>query len=107
MKKEPSFFSKKVWEIAASIPRGKISTYGAIARAAGGAAQSARSITSILTKAPDISKIPWHRIVYADGKVWLSPKCEKERKSLYKKEGIQIDKKGRIKYFRDKLHVFN
>ena len=105
MKKEQTLFSKKVWEIAASIPRGKVSTYGAIARAAGGGAQSARSVTRILST-PDGPKVPWHRIVYADGTVWLSPKHEKERRALYKKEGIEIDKKGRIKDFFDKLHVF-
>jgi len=107
MKKGPSLFSQKVWELAASIPRGQVTTYGHIARAAGGGSQAARSITHILTKAPDILKIPFHRIVYAHGKIWLSPAHEKKRKQLYKKEKIDIDENGRVKNFREILYTFD
>lgn len=107
MTKTPNLFSKKVWQAAESIPFGKVTTYGHLARAAGGGRQAARSITNILSKAPNASKIPFHRIVYADGKVWISSKYEKKRMGLYKKEGIEIDKNGRIKNFRDVLHTFD
>ncbi len=101
-------FSKRVVELALSIPSGKVSTYGAIARAAGGGGQAARSISAILSKAYDTGekKIPFHRIVYAGGVVWTSPEYDARRRALYKKEGIEVDRKGRIKNFRDKTFEF-
>lgn len=100
-------FSQRVWELATSIPEGRVTTYGILARAALGDAQSARSITSILSKAPNQKAIPFHRIVYSNGKVWLSPEYEKERRKLYKREGIEIDDKGVIKNFEEVLYYFN
>ena len=55
---------------------------------------AARSITSILSKAPNPRAIPFHRIVYANGTVWLAPEFEKKRRMLYKKEGIVLGKNG-------------
>jgi methylated-DNA-protein-cysteine methyltransferase-like protein len=103
--KEPSYFTKKVWECALSIPFGKVTTYGDIARAAGGGAQASRSITNILSGYPEREKIPFHRIVYAGGKVWLSKEDEKRRRALYKKEGIIVDEKGVIKNFHEIHYV--
>lgn len=85
-------FSQRVWELAISIPAGRVATYGTIAKRAGGGAMAARSISSILSKAPNQKVIPWHRIVYAGGKVWL-PTSDKEkvaRIKLYRREGILI-----------------
>ena|ERR1700728_1790637 len=96
-------FSKRVVDIALSIPPGKVSTYGAIARAAGGGGQAARSITAILGKAYKAGQknIPFHRVVYSDGRVWTGSSYDAKRKALYEKEGIKIDKKGRIEHFAD------
>jgi len=102
-------FSERVVRAALSIPCGRVTTYGRIAWSAGGGAMSAQSITNILGKAFEQGEmfIPFHRIVYADGHVWLSPKRRKERLELYKKEGIEIDEKGKIKNFRDILFEFD
>ena len=89
-------FSVIVYELALSIPESKVTTYGDLARAAGGGAMASRSISRILSKAPNQGVVPWHRIVYAGGKVWLSGDNEKNRRALYKKEGIKVDEKGRI-----------
>lgn len=101
-------FSERVVKIALSLPPGRITTYGALARAAGGGALSAQSITHILGKAEEsgVSGIPFHRIVYADGRIWTSPKIHRKRLALYKKEGIEIDEKNRVKNFRDILVTF-
>lgn len=94
-------FSQRVVELALMIPKGKVTTYGAIARAAGGGGQAARSVTAILAKAYDagVTQIPFHRIVYAGGKVWMTPHYEKRRMELYKKEGIVVGSTGIIKNF--------
>lgn len=96
-------FSERVVKIALSIPKGKVTTYGHLARAAGAGPMAAQSITNILGKAyiAGEKKIPFHRIVYADGRIWIDDKHRRERMELYKKEGIKIDQKDRIENFRD------
>lgn len=100
-------FSQRVWELAVSIPEGRVSTYGNIAKAAGGGGQAARSISSILGKSPNQGAIPWHRIVYAGGRVWLTDACSQERMGLYACEGIQVNQKGIITNFDDVLFDFS
>lgn len=99
-------FSQRVWELAISIPPGRVTTYGTIAKMAGGGTMASRSISSILSKAPNQRAIPWHRIVYAGGKVWLPPEHEVARLKLYKKEGIEVDMNGRIKNFEEVFYDF-
>lgn len=100
-------FSERVVAIALSIPEGKVTTYGRIARAAGGGNMAAQSITNILGRAYANGErnIPFHRIVYADGRVWLDVMHEKERMDTYAKEGIHIDACGRVCDFYAKLYL--
>lgn len=101
-------FSDYVVKLALMIPKGRVTTYGHIARAAGGGSMASRSVTAILGKAygNGITNIPFHRIVYAGGRVWLSDEYNTKRLALYKKEGIEIDTKGKIKNFDDVLFEF-
>ena len=100
-------FSERVVAIALTIPKGKVTTYGRIARAAGGGNMAAQSITHILGKAYMRGErgIPFHRIVYADGRVWLDAAHEKERMNIYAEEGITIDTRGRVCDFYAKLYL--
>lgn len=101
-------FSDRVLKLALSIPKGRVSTYGRIAKAAGGGGMASRSVTGILVKAwkEGNHKIPWHRIVYTDGKVWTDESHRAERLRLYKKEKIEVDEKGKIKNFNKVLFEF-
>lgn len=100
-------FSRRVWELALNIPPGRVVTYGSLAKAAGGTGQAARSISSILSKAPNQRAIPWHRIVYAGGQVWLNSEYGAKRRKLYKLEEIEVDEKGRIKDFEEIFYDFS
>lgn len=100
-------FSRRVWELATSIPPGRVTTYGILARAAGGTGQAARSVSSILSKAPNQNAIPWHRIVYANGRVWFSNDTEKVRRKMYQAEDIEIDPKGQIVNFSELVYYFD
>ena len=93
-------FSQKVLEFTLSIPPGRVVTYGMLATRAGGGAMASQSITAILGKAYTAGErsIPWHRIVYAGGRVWVDEQHFAERMKLYKNESIKtIEKNG--KYF--------
>jgi methylated-DNA-protein-cysteine methyltransferase-like protein len=100
-------FSERVWDLALSIPVGRVTTYGTLAKAAGGTLMASRSITSILSKAPNNKAIPYHRIVYANGKVWFSDQDELKRRKLYKRENILVDVNGYITNFDDVFYDFN
>lgn len=100
-------FSEKVVKLARMIPKGKVTTYGRIAIASGGGAMASQSITSILGKAYEagVTDIPFHRIVYADGRIWIDDKYRAKRLALYKKEKIELEG-DKIKDFRKKLFEF-
>jgi methylated-DNA-protein-cysteine methyltransferase-like protein len=107
MKLAPGEFSKKVWELALKIPPGRVVTYGYLAISAGGHPMMSRMITAILSKYSDQKLIPYHRIVYADGHVWLTPEIYESRLRLYKKEGIKLDKNNRIIDLEKIFHHFS
>lgn len=103
-----SIFTDRVIKVALSIPHGRVTTYGRIARAAGSGKMAAQSITSILGKAYNQgeTRIPFHRIVYADGHIWVNEAERKKRMKLYKEEGIALDTHDRIINFADTLYDF-
>ncbi len=101
-------FSQRVVEYALMVPKGKVTTYGHIARAAGGGGQAARSVNAILVKAyhSGETRIPFHRIVYAGGKIWKNNSTSVSRAVTYKKEGILVNKKGVIENYADIVFEF-
>ena len=103
---KPGQFTQNVWRLAKTIPEGKVTTYATLAVAAGGHPMMAQMVTHILSKYPQVDQIPFHRIVYADGRVWLHEKYPKKRLQLYKKEGIKLDKKNRIIDFEKIIYYF-
>jgi alkylated DNA nucleotide flippase Atl1 len=105
MKKQGETFSEKVVRYALAIPKGRVTTYGRLAREAGGGTMASQSITSILWKAEQrgVKGIPYHRIVYADGRVWMSKEHRAERLALYRKEKIALDKDDYIIDFKKHL----
>jgi len=106
MLNKPEEFTKRVWKLARKIPKGRVTTYGILVGMAGGHPMMARMVTTILSKAPNHNLIPFHRIVYSSGKVWLDPKYKTERLKLYKEEGIKLDKNNKIVDFKNKLFTF-
>ncbi len=106
MKQAPGEFSRKVVELALSIPKGRVTTYGLLAVAAGGHPILAQMVTSILWKSDKRDEVPWHRIVYSSGKIWTDPKIDKSRRKIYKAEGIKLDKSNRIIDFEKLVYIF-
>lgn len=101
-------YKEKVINAALMVPKGKVTTYGLINRAAGGHPMMAQSVTKILAGAhfSGIKNIPFHRIIYSTGKIWINEKYREKRMALYKKEGIGIDEKDRVIDFKEKLFEF-
>jgi methylated-DNA-protein-cysteine methyltransferase-like protein len=57
-----------LWHVIASIPRGRVSTYGAVARAAGLPGR-ARQTAYALRMAPPELHLPWQRVLGAGGRI--------------------------------------
>jgi methylated-DNA-protein-cysteine methyltransferase-like protein len=81
----------------ANIPRGKVSTYGEIARRAGFPG-AARHVAMILKQLPEHSAIPWHRVINSGGKSSFptSSPLLSEQITLLKAEGVQFSSSGRV-----------
>ena len=104
----PTTFSERVIKMALSIPKGRVTTYGRIARGAGGGGMASQSITNILSRASEegVTNIPFHRIVYADGHIWMDTRHHAARMKLCLQEGIEIDKNMRVINFADIVFDF-
>src|SRR5215213_3971746 len=61
----PTFFAR-VFAVVSRIPRGRVTTYGAIARALG-TPRAARSVGWALSLAPEEDALPCHRVVDRNG----------------------------------------
>lgn len=75
--------------VIASIPKGKVATYGSVAEMAS-LTGHARFVGAILKNLPTGSKIPWFRVINSQGKISFPENSEKyrEQKSLLESEGV-------------------
>jgi methylated-DNA-protein-cysteine methyltransferase-like protein len=64
--------------VARTIPRGKVTTYGALAAAAGLRKQP-RLAGYAMYNLPDGSTVPWHRVINAQGKISFPPRSARAR----------------------------
>ncbi len=90
-----SDFSECVVEIVRKIPRGKVATYGCIAKLAGAKKphRTARAVGQALYKEKGKGTIfNWHRVVSKNGKI-RQPDHEGERqqRQLLEQEGIEFE----------------
>jgi methylated-DNA-protein-cysteine methyltransferase-like protein len=90
----PAF--QEIWAVVGAIPRGSVSTYGAVARAAGLPGR-ARLAGRALRESPKEMKLPWHRVVGAGGKIVfpLNSLHHREQSRRLRAEGVVV-KAGRV-----------
>jgi len=86
---------QKIYSVVRKIPRGRVATYGQVAKIAGVGNQPRRVGYALGILEED--DVPWHRVVNAKGEIsprW-DPDAPDRQKSLLLEEGIEFDK-GRI-----------
>lgn len=92
----PTEFTQRVINVIKSIPRGKVMTYGLVAKAAG-SPRAARQVVRILHSMSEKEKLPWHRVINSEGKIALKSKAGYEiQHALMVKERIKFDLYGKI-----------
>jgi O-6-methylguanine DNA methyltransferase len=98
-------FSQKVWRLTAQIPRGRVATYGELARVLGRPG-AARAVGNALNKNPDASRVPCHRVVRGNGQIggyaWGSPAKAK----ILRQEGVRISPKNKVENFEKICYKF-
>jgi len=83
---------KNVWQVVQGIPRGCVLTYGEVARLAGNGG-SARRVSQAMRRAPRGMKLPWHRVINAQGGISFpagSP-AYRQQKTLLENEGVVFE----------------
>jgi len=59
---------RRIYAVVSRIPRGRVATYGQVARLANLPGQ-ARLVGYALSSLPDGSRVPWQRVVNAQGRI--------------------------------------
>jgi methylated-DNA-protein-cysteine methyltransferase-like protein len=90
-------FFAAIYAVARRIPRGKVATYGQIARLLG-APRSARIVGWAMHGTPRGSGVPWHRVVQQGGRLspTVSPHDPGRQRRLLEREGVAFRLDGRI-----------
>jgi methylated-DNA-protein-cysteine methyltransferase-like protein len=91
---------KPVYELVKKIPRGRVMTYGQLAKALrlrGGA----RTAGHAMAACPSGQGVPWHRVVGAGGRLLIREPYASLQRKLLESEGLQLAEK-RIKNYEAK-----
>ena len=95
---------KKIYKKLLEVPKGKITTYGELAKAVG-LKNGQRAVGKIMNKNPCPVIIPCHRVVKSDGKVGGYAYGEEIKSDMLIREGIII-KNGKIFDLENNLYRF-
>jgi len=103
--KEKISFDEKVWELLKKIPRGRVTTYGLIARRLDSKAY--RAVGQACRRNEDAPAIPCHRVVESSGRIgnYSGDGGTRRKIELLTKEGIRI-KGNRVENFKKFLYRF-
>jgi methylated-DNA-protein-cysteine methyltransferase-like protein len=87
----------RVYAVVRRIPRGRVATYGQIARLAG-LGGAARQVGYALSALQDHSSVPWHRVVNVRGTVSARKRTgpDLEQRVRLEREGVRFDSGGRV-----------
>jgi methylated-DNA-protein-cysteine methyltransferase-like protein len=84
--------TERIIAVIQSIPKGKAASYRDIALAAG-LPNGARQVVRVLHSMSEKHKLPWHRVIRADGSIALPPEQGGLLQAgLLRSEGIKVSK---------------
>jgi methylated-DNA-protein-cysteine methyltransferase-like protein len=81
----------RIYAVVRRIPRGRVASYGQVARLAG-LPRHARLVGYALHNLPGETRLPWHRVVAADGRIAKRafPEDGLWQRDLLEKEGVTL-----------------
>ncbi len=88
---------ERVYAVVRRIPRGRVATYGQIARLAG-LGRQARQVGYALHALPWEGLAPWYRVVNVRGAISLPPGggADVTQRLRLEREGVRFDARGRV-----------
>ena len=94
---------EKVYSLLGKVPRGKITTYGELAEAAG---THPRAVAVFMKTNPDPMRTPCYKVIRSDGAIggYSGPGGAKRKIALLEADGIAV-KNGRVDV-KKRLHRF-
>jgi methylated-DNA-protein-cysteine methyltransferase-like protein len=90
-------FRARVASVVRAVPRGRVATYGDVAGALG-SPRVARHVGWALAALPEVTDVPWHRVINAQGRISFKGdlrRAEEQRRRL-EAEGHVFDPAGRL-----------
>lgn len=87
-----------VYDILRKIPKGKVTTYGDIAKALG-SPRASRAIGRLLSRNPNPIVVPCHRVVMSSGQLGGYAFGKAIKKELLVKEGLSFSYDGTVENF--------
>lgn len=91
----PDGLHSRIHRVVSRIPRGRVATYGQIARLVGLGGQ-ARLVGYAMHALPAGTRVPWQRVVNARGAISLPGASAVRQRKLLEAEGVRFDGRGRI-----------
>jgi methylated-DNA-protein-cysteine methyltransferase-like protein len=92
----PSEATLRIIRTLKEIPRGRVSSYGAVAALAG-LANGARQVVRVLHSSSEKEGLPWHRLLRKDGSIALpSGEGFELQRALLEKEGVAVSRDGKV-----------
>lgn len=87
--KKSKSFNERCYELLRKVPKGKLTTYKAIAEALN--TKAYRAVGNAMNKNPYAPEVPCHRVVGSNGEMTGFASGIKNKIKLLKKEGIKIE----------------
>lgn len=81
-------FADKIYQLASKIPKGKVTTYKALAHAL--SSKAYRAVGTAMNKNPYAPKVPCHRVINSNGNVGGFASGTKTKIKMLKAEGVQV-----------------
>ncbi len=88
----------RIYAVVRRIPRGRVATYGQVARVAG-LPGHARQVGYAMAALTEGTRVPWHRVINAQGAVSLrraGPGAGVRQRQLLEREGVIFNPRGRV-----------
>jgi methylated-DNA-[protein]-cysteine S-methyltransferase len=84
-------FNDSVYALTAQIPKGKVTTYGSLAKALGNP-RASRATGNALRANPNPITVPCHRVVRSDGNLggYAGQLGNNDKETLLAKEGVSV-----------------
>ncbi|MEM7578088.1 MAG: MGMT family protein [Planctomycetota bacterium] len=82
-------FTQRCYALCRTIPRGRVTTYGEMARALG-SPQASRAVGNAMRTNPDAPRTPCHRVVGSDGKLTGYAFGLDKKSALLEAEGVPV-----------------